>query len=149
MTASLLLGAFIAWMTANSDLPRPDVRPIIEVKTPEELWHMYLPGREFPEDPDDGRVHGLYIAGTIYISSNCPLSDLFCQSVILHELVHAYQEQMDEVECLGRLEAEAYRLQKQWLEERGISIWDHLDPLYTMMVMQAGCGPEFLGEAPR
>lgn len=148
MSVGVLMAALIAWMTANSDMAAPEYGARVEIRTPEQLWYMFNPGQEFPEDPANGRVHGLYQADTIYLSTDCPLTDVFCQSVVLHELVHHYQDYGEgELVCYGQREREAYLLQQKWLEQRGVDIWDHLDPLYTMMVWQVGCGPH--GEGVR
>lgn len=146
MNVGLILAPFIAWMSTYSDLPAPSYAPEIRMQSAEELWHIMHPGVPQPENPDDGRVRGLHIAGTIFLDEDCPLSDTFCRSILLHELVHFYQFEAGIEACIGELEAEAYATQRLWLEQRGVNIWDHLDPLWVLG--QSFCDESF-AEAPR
>lgn len=133
------LAAMAAWLSGKTEHPTPNHAPDIVTKSPQEMWWMMYPGQPLPENPDDGRVWGLYTTGTIYLSDT--LKDgVWRDSIILHELVHHYQAGSPPV-CIGRMEREAYEIQQQWLEERGVDIWDHLDPLWTISQFQAGCGP--------
>lgn len=134
------LAALTAWMSGKTDHATPDYAPDIVTKSPREMWWMMYPGQPFPENPDNGRVHGLYINGTIYLSDAIPYG-VWRDSVILHELVHHYQADSPPV-CLGQMEREAYEVQEQWLKERGVDIWDYLDPLWTISIFTIGCGPQ-------
>jgi hypothetical protein len=135
------LAAFSAWLTNKTEYPTPSAPEIVR-KSDKALWWMMQPGVPFPENPADGRVHGLYIDGTIYLAETCGDS-AWCDSVLLHELVHHYQSESGvDLPCLGEQEREAYQIQEKWLAERGVDIWDHLDPLWTVIVWQIGCGVE-------
>lgn len=137
----MILAPIIVWFSLHTELPVPDYMPEIKMVSDERLWNIYMPGIPFPENPDDGRVLGLYSADVVYISEDCPLSDAFCVSILVHEMVHHYQDHSDrEYACLGEREEEAYRIQQLWLKHRGIDIWEHIDPMWTIMTWQLGCG---------
>jgi hypothetical protein len=150
MKIIVLMAAFVAWLGSNSDLPTPEYAPTIKYISDERAWHMIRPGTTLPADPDDGRVLAVHMVGTIYLTPQIDLDTPFGQSVLLHELVHFYQEEAGlELPCMGKREEQAYRIQKLWLEQQGVDIWDHLDPLFTMFVWQQGCGGDRWPEGAR
>lgn len=140
MKLILVMAALVTWLAGNTDLPMPAQPPSVEAVAPERAWHIVMGDRPFPADPDDGRVLGAYVDGTIWLSTDLDLDTPFGRSVLLHELVHFYQDEAGLVfPCLDRQEEHAYRIQQRWLADQGVDIWDHLDGLYTMLVWRAGC----------
>ncbi len=75
---------------------------------------------------------------TIYLHGNFQHQNLIDQSRLLHELVHYIQwhnaEHNDS--CWGVLEAEAYRLQDQWLVENNMQ--RRADP-FKLVMLEAAC----------
>lgn len=70
----------------------------------------------------DETIRGLYDLEKrrIVLTEPWDADDPRDQAVILHELIHHVQWTSRDWECHGAPEPEAYRLQEQWLAERGI-----------------------------
>lgn len=141
MKLIVIMAAFVAWLGANSDLPTPEEAPIIRTAPAERVFHMYYPGQSY--DPDSGDVvFAIYQIGdgTIYVADDVDLETAWGQSVILHELVHYYQDNSGNTyACLGDMEREAYQLQQDWLEEQGVNLFDHINGLFMIFEWQRGC----------
>lgn len=147
MTLMAIVAAALVWVQAHSPslTPHYDDPVSVVVLEPEQLW--YLSGTSVRyEDRDEEVLWGLHINGTVYLTSDCDYKlDTFCQSIIVHEIVHFLQEQSDNTyACVGKQEKEAYLIQRDWMEAQGKSLWDYIDPLYTISLFR--CDGEFDGE---
>ncbi len=75
---------------------------------------------------------------TIYLHSGFDPNDRDDQSRLLHELVHYVQwhNGLDQSECWGNLEVEAYNLQAEWRDMHGVP--DTTDP-FKLVMLEAAC----------
>jgi len=122
----ILLSILIEWLSLNANMTIKE-QPTIVIMTSQELDNRY--GKP---------VHALYEQGkeTIYLSDNIDLNTFQGASVLLHELVHHYQNlsgAMEEYSCIGELEVLAYATQKQYLLANGAKVMAELDPFNVFM----------------
>lgn len=92
-----------------------------------------------PAHCESMKLKGFYNErATIYLHGQFQDENTSDQSHLLHELVHYIQWHNDENlnGCWGVLEAEAYRLQDQWLVERGMQ--KQADP-FKLVMLEAAC----------
>jgi len=142
-SVSILIAAFSMWLGLNHPEFKGVTPPPVEVKfhSYTELCYLY-----FGENcnPGIGPVaEALYLNDTIYLPDVCNYNkDIYCQSLILHELVHHFQI-YSEIDYAAKCptnskaprELEAYMIQKKWLEEQGVNPWLYID---GMAVSSAG-----------
>jgi hypothetical protein len=89
---------------------------------------------------------GVYISDTIYLLNDFDVNDIWDQSILLHELVHHYQEYNkieDLYECPERREYHAIMIQKEWVDQQGKNIWEYLNPLWVLGEMSC---PGLMGD---
>ena len=122
----ILLGILIQWLSLNSE---------VDIKSPPEV--MVMSSQELAEKYG-GPVHGLYShpEATIYLADHVDLSTIQGASVLLHELVHHYQNvsgAMDGYNCVQESEKLAYDLQVVYLEQNNAKLMPELDPFNIIM----------------
>lgn len=122
----ILLGILIEWLALNTDI---DIRipPDVVVMSSEELTKKY-----------GSPVHALYAhhEAKIYLSSHVDLSTIQGASVLLHELVHHYQNvsgAMDGYNCARESERLAYETQRVYLERNQVELMPELDNFNIVM----------------
>jgi hypothetical protein len=131
MNIAVLMLSMLVWINAQlgttvSELPR------VEYRSSQVLFNMLYPNVEYEEKHKD-EVLGIYLPDLILLDEDFDSTDLWQQSILLHELVHHVQEFAGiEFDCLPHYEKQAILAQQDWLAGVGINIWDHLDPLYTI-----------------
>jgi len=120
--------AFIAgallWVTAqfgyDHALPAPTVQWATEAQMIQVAAATDPSAREYIRE-HGLRLGGLYIpdADKIYLLQGLDLDDPRDRSVLVHELVHYVQDQLGVTGTSAQLEAQAYALEAQWLQEQG------------------------------
>jgi hypothetical protein len=122
----ILLGLLIEWLSLNAD---------IDISSPPEVVVM--------ESADLAKkygapVHALYAhhESTIYLSSHVDLTTIQGASVVLHELVHHYQNvsgAMDGYDCARESEQLAYETQRDYLIANKAKLMPELDSFNIIM----------------
>ena len=126
----LLLVSLLLWLEIHTPVNIKTV-PEIHVQSQEKLEKLHgVP------------VHALYNWETrvVYIASDVDLRTVFGESVLLHELVHHWQEESGERQkysCLREGEYQAYTIQRRYLEYKGFPLPDIMGEFNILM--QASC----------
>ena len=131
---SALVAVLEDWLDRKAPWGRRATLPRIRVVQPEAAAAKAgLAGR------GHGRMRGLYdpASGTVYLVAPWSASDADDVSVLLHELVH-HRQAVHHWYCPGAQEEAAYRLQDQWLRERGLDA----NVNWIAVVLEAGCTPK-------
>ena len=114
----------LIWVTAQfghtGALPNPIVQWATEAQMIQVAGATDPAAREWIRD-HGLRLGGLYIpdADKIYLLQGLDLDDPRHRSVLVHELVHYVQDQLNIAGTPQQLEAQAYALQERWLQEQG------------------------------
>ncbi|MCC1494010.1 DUF6647 family protein [Cognatishimia sp. F0-27] len=126
-----LATVFDNWLDQNTDLPRPETSPEIRLVTPSVAATL-----QGSSASSFGRTRGLFDPDlfTIYLILPWDRKDPHDASVLLHELVHARQVGRHYV-CPGAQEEAAYRLQDDWLRERGFQAKVN----WIAVILESGC----------
>lgn len=130
-TITELVAVFDAWLDQHTDLQRPDVSPLIKfISGPAGTSLRGSSASSF------GRARGLFDPDsfTIYLILPWDRRNAHDASVLLHELVHARQVDRHYF-CPGAQEEAAYRLQDDWLRERGLEAKVN----WIAVVLESGC----------
>ena len=122
----ILLALLIEWLAVNANL-KIESPPTVIIETASVLNEKY-------ERP----VHALYEdeEQTIYLADSIDLNTHHGASVLLHELVHHYQQEsgaMEQFACIRESEELAYKIQRQYLESNKIELLPELDPFNIYM----------------
>ena len=110
--------SYIDWITQQTGWPAADVPPI---KITSFAHLRELSG--LSNDAEWIRPAAFYSRSEhlIYLADNWNKDNLVDQSILVHELVHHLQlEDHIQFACRGRLEAQAYELQIEWLRAQGV-----------------------------
>ena len=128
---SELAGVLDMWLDENTDFDRPKVEPKIRVVS--RSMASPLGG---VSGTSHGRTRGLFDpeTSTIYLIQPWGAKETHDVSVLLHELVHSRQVSRHYY-CPGAQEEAAYRLQDEWLRERGL----RANVNWIAVVLEAGC----------
>lgn len=126
-----LVEVFDNWLDQNTDLQRPQTSP--EIKFINASFAASLQGSSAS---GFGRTRGLFdpASFSIYLILPWDQSNPHDVSVLLHELVHARQAGRHYY-CPGAQEEAAYRLQDDWLQERGLQAKVN----WIAVVLESGC----------
>ncbi|MHA3915762.1 hypothetical protein [Halovulum sp. GXIMD14793] len=105
-----------------------------------------VPGREAEQMENGPKLAALYRrqTGDIYVDRDIPLNAAFGRSLLVHELVHAFQFENaahDTARCANELEAVAYAVQARFLADVG----EPRQAALTQVLghMMSGCGDEY------
>lgn len=126
-----LVEVFDTWLDQNTEFQRPETSPTIEIISASlaasiqdsSASRFVRPRGLFDPDPS-----------TIYLILPWDRRNPHDASVLLHELVHARQVSRYYY-CPGAQEEAAYRLQDEWLRERGLQA----NVNWIAVVLEAGC----------
>jgi hypothetical protein len=154
--------AIAGWVSANSDLPYPDVLPRVEFVSQAQLervrYHRILHGAErtsggesraqavggehsTPRPQFQREIVALYdnATDTIYLPESWTGASRAEQSVLVHEMVHHLQNRARlTYDCAGAREKPAYLVQKRWLESHGLDFEQELQvDMFTVVAMSA------------
>lgn len=123
----ILLGILIQWLAlnANIDIENPPTVQVVEAKV---LQADY-----------GAPVYALYSHqdSAIYLSDTVDLSTIQGASVLLHELIHHYQNvsgAMDGYSCVRESEQLAYDVQRQYLIANKAKVLPELNEFNTLMM---------------
>ena len=122
----ILLAILIEWLQLNANMTI-DHAPNVKIQSDEELIAKY-----------GAPVYALYAhnEGTIYLSDTVNLKTIEGASVLVHELVHHYQNTsgaMDSYNCIRESEKLAYDTQRQYLVANKAELMPELDPFNVLM----------------
>ena len=122
----ILLALLIEWLSLNSNIEIA-TPPVVVVASPDDLAAKY-----------GAPVYALYAhhESTIYLADNVDVSTLQGASVLVHELVHHYQNvsgAMDGYNCARESERLAYETQKQYLQANNAELLPELDAFNILM----------------
>ena len=123
-----LLTALMLWVAANSPLPVPDMIP--EVRQQDPITMACVIEQIVPCDPNllepRNVWYGYYMTpilappnGAVVVNSAVGLESVMAHSVLLHETIHHMQVAVGQKH---NTECQAYKLQDQWLNERGSNL---------------------------
>lgn len=115
----LLLGILIEWLSLNANIEIKEPPVIVIVKSSELHKKYKAPVYAFYSQPD----------ATIFVSSEIDLSTFQGASVLLHELVHHYQNisgAMNGYNCRQESERLAYKIQRRFLESNKAQLMPEL-----------------------
>jgi len=131
---SALAEVLEAWLDAHAPWPRRATPPRITLVSAAEAAARQGLGASFQR----GRLRGLYDPQRGEILLVTPWDRLKAEdvSVLLHELVH-HRQAPHHFYCPAAQEEPAYRLQDQWLAERGL----RADVNWIAVILDAGCTP--------
>lgn len=126
-----LTEVFDTWLDQNTNFQRPETRPKIETISPS--LAALIQGASASHF---GRTRGLFDpdSSTIYLILPWDQKKPHDASVLLHELVHARQVSRHYF-CPGAQEEAAYRIQDDWLRERGLQAKVN----WIAVVLESGC----------
>lgn len=122
----ILLAILIEWLSLNAEMEIAHA-PEVVVKSSEELAQEY-----------GAPVWALYShrTSTVYLSDQVDLSSIRGASILLHELVHHYQNvsgAMDSYSCIRESERLAYETQRIYLESNGAELMPELNAFNIAM----------------
>lgn len=126
-----LVAIFDMWLDQNTDFQRPETRPTLEL-----ISASYANSIQGSSASSFGRTRGFFDpqSSTIYLILPWDRKNPHDASVLLHELVHARQASRHYY-CPGAQEEAAYRLQDDWLRERGLQA----NVNWIAVVLESGC----------
>lgn len=121
-----LLAALIEWLALNASM-EINTAPEVVIMSSRELDEMY-----------GAPVYALYAhhEGKIYLSSRVDLNTMQGKSVLLHELVHHYQNvsgAMDGYNCAEESEKLAYETQRDYLKAMKAKLLPELNAFNIIM----------------
>ena len=119
------------WLDQNTDFQRPEKSPAIEFISASNVASF-----QGSSASSFGHTRGLFDpdASTVYLTLPWDRKNPHDASVLLHELVHARQVGRYYF-CPGAQEEAAYRLQDDWLRERGLQA----NVNWIAVVVESGC----------
>lgn len=126
-----LVEVFDIWLDQNTDFQRPQNSPTIEF-----VSASFVASIQGSSASSSGQTRGLFdpASSTVYLARPWDRKNPHDASVLLHELVHARQVARHYF-CPGAQEEAAYRLQDDWLRERGLQAKVN----WIAVVLESGC----------
>jgi hypothetical protein len=127
----------MTWISLQTPYALPVTTPNLSFTEPSNICANY--GIESKGRCEAAKLVGFYnTRRTIYLPLKFEQKNLRDQSRLLHELVHYVQWYNKEHKktCLGKLEAEAYRIQDKWLASQ--SLPPASDP-FKLVLLEASC----------
>ncbi len=128
---AVLVEIFDTWLDHNTDFQRPETSPKIEF-----ISSSFATSIQGSSASRFGHTRGLYDpdTSTIFLILPWDRKNPHDASVLLHELVHARQASRYYY-CPGAQEEAPYRLQDEWLRERGLQA----NVNWIAVVLESGC----------
>lgn len=132
-----ILVSLMTWITLQTPYSLPQTTPNLSFNEPSNICSNY--GINSRGQCEAAKLVAFYnTRRTIYLPLSFQLQKIQDRAKLLHELVHYVQWANNEHKrtCLGKLEAEAYRLQDKWLISQ--SKQPASDP-FKLIMLEASC----------
>ena len=128
-----ILIALMIWIGANTDYKTDVPLPVVEFKTQVEMESLY-----YGERKREGDLYGFYILkkNVIILPDTWDSARPFDLGLLVHEMIH-YLQDVNEIQfqCVAEMEADAWPLQKQYLENVHEFHWEY-NGLWHLMISQ-------------
>ena len=128
-----ILIALMIWIGANTDYNTDVPLPVVEFKTQVEMEGLY-----YGERKREGDLYGFYNLkkNVIILPDTWDSARPFDLGLLVHEMIH-YLQDVNEIQfqCVAEMEADAWPLQKQYLENVHEFHWEY-NGLWHLMISQ-------------
>ena len=128
-----ILIALMIWIGANTDYKTDVPLPVVEFKTQVEMEGLY-----YGERKREGDLYGFYNLkkNVIILPDTWDSARPFDLGLLVHEMIH-YLQDVNEIQfqCVAEMEADAWPLQKQYLENVHEFHWEY-NGLWHLMISQ-------------
>ena len=128
-----ILIALMIWIGANTDYKTDVPLPVVEFKTQVEMESLY-----YGERKREGDLYGFYNLkkNVIILPDTWDSARPFDLGLLVHEMIH-YLQDVNEIQfqCVAEMEADAWPLQKQYLENVHEFHWEY-NGLWHLMISQ-------------
>ena len=146
-----LVMSLMLWISIQTGWTVPEPPTITYIESGQELFMLSHNCKNKPDqpvcttyNPETSKVLGLYNneTKTVLLNKDFWIASVRDQSILLHELVHHMQYSRNwghyRKKCRGDIEKEAYNLQENWLEIRGLTLAKTIDlgPLMRHVLTQ-------------
>ena len=132
-----ILIALMIWIGANTDYKTDVPLPVVEFKTQVEMEGLY-----YGERKREGDLYGFYNLkkNIIILPDTWDGTRPFDLGLLVHEMIH-YLQDVNEIQfqCVAEMEADAWPLQKQYLENVHDFHWEY-NGLWHLMISQCPTG---------
>ena len=132
-----ILIALMIWIGANTDYNTDVPLPVVEFKTQVEMEGLY-----YGERKREGDLYGFYNLkkNVIILPDTWDSARPFDLGLLVHEMIH-YLQDVNEIQfqCVAEMEADAWPLQKQYLENVHEFHWEY-NGLWHLMISQCPTG---------
>ena len=132
-----ILIALMIWIGANTDYKTDVPLPVVEFKTQVEMESLY-----YGERKREGDLYGFYNLkkNVIILPDTWDSARPFDLGLLVHEMIH-YLQDVNEIQfqCVAEMEADAWPLQKQYLENVHDFHWEY-NGLWHLMISQCPTG---------
>ena len=132
-----ILIALMIWIGANTNYNIDVPLPPIEFKTQVEMESLY-----YGERKKEGELYGFYNLkkNIIILPDTWDSARPFDLGLLVHEMIH-YLQDVNEIQfrCVAEMEADAWPLQKQYLENVHDFHWEY-NGLWHLMISQCPTG---------
>ena len=132
-----ILIALMIWIGANTDYNTDVPLPVVEFKTQVEMEGLY-----YGERKREGDLYGFYNLkkNIIILPDTWDSARPFDLGLLVHEMIH-YLQDVNEIQfqCVAEMEADAWPLQKQYLENVHDFHWEY-NGLWHLMISQCLTG---------
>jgi len=132
-----ILIALMIWIGANTDYKTDVPLPVVEFKTQVEMESLY-----YGERKREGDLYGFYNLkkNVIILPDTWDGTRPFDLGLLVHEMIH-YLQDVNEIQfqCVAEMEADAWPLQKQYLENVHEFHWEY-NGLWHLMISQCPTG---------
>ena len=129
-----ILIALMIWIGANTDYNTDVPLPVVEFKTQVEMESLYYGERK----REEGDLYGFYNLkkNIIILPDTWDSARPFDLGLLVHEMIHYLQDvNKIQFQCVAEMEADAWPLQKQYLENVHEFHWEY-NGLWHLMISQ-------------
>jgi len=134
-----ILTALMIWISANTSYNTDHPLPKVVFLSQETMNKMYYKDNEHDADA----LHGMYDKENdlIILPETWDIRESWDQSVLLHEMIHYYQDQNGlTFKCTQEMEKDAWPTQKKYLKTAHDFDWEY-DKLWYLMI--SACSDPF------
>ena len=134
-----ILTALMIWIGANTSFDTNFPLPEVVFLPQETMNKMYYKDNEHDADS----LHGMYDKDNdvIILPDSWDITQGWDQSVLLHEMIHYYQDQNDiKFNCTQEMEKDSWPIQQRYLKQEHNYNWDY-DKIWYIMI--SACSDPF------